>query len=100
MGFWKILAVDLQEQLSEGTENIPKGEFQLATALNAVYGVMGLVAVVVIIYNAATYLSSQGDPGKAKKATQGLIFAGIGLAVVVLAVVITNFLATTVGGAK
>lgn len=97
----KILAaVDLSTELDEGTKNIPRGEFQLGNILNYVYVFMGMLAVIVIVYNAIAYLTSQGEPSRTQKATQGLIFAAIGLAIVLLAAVITNFIFTTIGGAK
>ena len=93
--------MDIEKELEQGVERIPRVEQpQVANVLNYVYAIMGLVAVVVIVYNAISYLTSQGDPSKTKKATQGLIFAGIGLGVILLAFFITNVLFTTVGGAE
>ena len=43
------------------------------------------------MYGAINYVTTQGDPGKIKQAGQTIAFAVIGLAVVLLAAAITNF---------
>ena len=60
---------------------------------------MGTVAAAVFIYNGLMYVMSTGDPSRTKKATQGLIFAALGLAIVLLAAIITNFIFSTIEGA-
>lgn len=59
--------------------------------INAVIGVLGLVAVIVIIYAGVQYMTSSGDSGKTKKAKDTLLYAVIGLIVCVLAFAIVNF---------
>ena len=82
-------------------DNIPKSEgFKLDVVLNWIYAVIGLVTVIYIIYSAITYLTSQGDPGKIKQASQSIAFAVVGLIVVLLAAVITNFVFSAIGGAQ
>jgi len=71
----------------------------VANAFNWAYAAAGLVAVVFIIKGGIDYLLSAGDPGKVKKATQSLIFAVVGLVLVLVAAVITNFVISSVGGA-
>ena len=92
--------VNLGEKLDTGVQNLPRGEFQLQTILNTVYAIMGMVAVVTIIYNAVVYLTSQGEPGTTKKATQGILFSVIGLAIILVAALLTNFIFVTVGEAQ
>lgn len=65
---------------------------------NWAYGIAGLIAVVFIIKSGVDYLTSTGDPGKIKKATQGLIFSVVGLVIVLLASIITGFVINSVGG--
>lgn len=91
----KIIAAD-----PEWVDNIPNrdgGAFQLSVLLNWVYAAIGLVAVIYIIYSSIVYLTSQGDPGRIKQASQSIAFAIVGLLVVLLAVVITNFVFSAVG---
>lgn len=97
---FKLLANVVEDNIKVEKMNLPKGEFKLSTVLNYVYAILGMVAVVTIIYNAVVYLTSQGEPGTTKKATQGILFSVIGLGIVLLATLITNFVFTTVGGAQ
>lgn len=71
----------------------PNGEISsnsIQTLLNWVYAIMGLVAVGGIIFGAVSWTTSQGDPGKIKKGKDAILYALIGLAIVLLAVAITN----------
>lgn len=63
------------------------------------YSMAGLVAVIFIIKSGIDYMLSQGDPGKTQKATRGIVYAVIGLVVVILAAVITSTVIKSVGGA-
>lgn len=67
--------------------------------LNIVVGVLGLVAVVVIILGGVQFLTSSGDPGKVKKAKDTILYGVIGLVVAILAFAIVNFVLTSVSGA-
>lgn len=66
---------------------------------NTAYAMAGIVAVGFIIYAGADYVIAVGDPGKIAKSHKTIMYALIGLAVVILAAVITNFVLGTVGGA-
>ncbi len=80
--------------LKQGGEvDIPTvdGNTLLANLLNLVYFVLGIVAVIFIIMAGYRYLTSNGDPAKAQKAMQTILYAVIGLVVVVAAFAITNF---------
>lgn len=63
------------------------------------YSVAGLVAVVFIIKGGVEFMISQGDPGQIQKAKRELIYAIIGLAIVILAALITGAVINAVGGA-
>ncbi len=63
----------------------------LGGVLGAVYFWMAVVAVGYIIYGGYMYMISAGDPGKLKKAKDVLLYAVIGIVVVMVAFVITNF---------
>ena len=60
--------------------------------LNAVYFWMAVVAVGFIIYGGYMYMISGGDPGRVKKAKDVLLYAVIGIVVVMVAFVITRFI--------
>lgn len=59
--------------------------------LNTAYMAAGIVAVIVIIISGIFYVISQGDPSKIKRAKDGILYAVIGLVVVMLAFVVTNY---------
>lgn len=63
----------------------------IAGVLNTVYFSAGVAAVIVIIISAIFYTISQGDPAKVKRGKDGILYAIVGLVVILLAFVITNF---------
>lgn len=66
--------------------------------LNMVYIVVGIVAVIMLLYASILYLTANGEPAKAKKAMDTIIFSVLGLVVVIVAFAITNFVVKAVGG--
>ena len=69
--------------------------------INWVLAVLGLVAVIMIIVGGVTYMTSQGDPGKTKKARDTILYGIIGLVIALLAYAIVNFvLANVFGGSS
>lgn len=70
-----------------------KHSLDVTTILNWVYAVAGLVAVGYLVISGIQYVYSAGDPGKATKAKNSILFAVIGLVIVLLAAAITNFVA-------
>lgn len=56
--------------------------------------IVGALAVLMIIYNGMLYTFSMGDPGKAGKAKQGIIFAITGVFLAVIAKTIVAFVAS------
>lgn len=68
-------------------------------AFNYAYTIAGLVAVVFIIKGGVEYVISRGDPSKIQKATREIIYAVIGLVIVLLAAVITTFVINATSGA-
>lgn len=63
----------------------------LASILNLVYLIAGILAVIVIIISGISYSLSGGDASKVAKAKNALLYSVIGLAVVAFAFVITLF---------
>ena len=66
--------------------------------LNAIIGVLALVAVVVMIVGGISYMTSSGDAGKVKKAKDTILYGLIGLVVCVLAFAIVNFVISQIIG--
>ena len=61
------------------------------TILNAIIGVLGIIAVVIIIIGGVKYMTSSGDSGKVKTAKDTILYGVIGLVICVLAFAIVNF---------
>ena len=60
-------------------------------AINWVIAIAGIVAVIFVVYGGISYITSAGDPNKAQKARQIIMYALIGLGIVALSFVITSF---------
>ena len=67
--------------------------------INAVIGMLGLVAVVFIIIGGISYMTSSGETAKVEKAKKTILYAVIGLIVCALAFIIVNFVINTVKSA-
>lgn len=63
----------------------------ITAILNAVIGVLGIIAVVVIIIGGVKYMTSSGDSNKVKGAKDTIMYGIIGLVICVLAFAIVNF---------
>lgn len=59
--------------------------------INVVIGVLGVVAVAVVIYGGFLFLTAQGDPGKIKKGKDSITWGIIGLMIALLSWSIINF---------
>lgn len=64
------------------------------TGLQIVISAAGIIAVGVMVYGGFVYLTSQGDPSKAKRGRDVILYGLVGLAVVVLAFAIVTFVAS------
>jgi hypothetical protein len=85
---------DEQKELA-GCNTGDPGEEAFSTVrnvLSAVYVAVGIAAVGVIIFGGFRYTVSQGDPGKVKRAKDTIMYALIGLIIVLSAFAITNFI--------
>ncbi|MBQ1563770.1 hypothetical protein IIZ81_00210, partial [Candidatus Saccharibacteria bacterium] len=60
---------------------------KLQAVLNWIFGIIGIVAVIMIILGGFTMMTSSGDPGKVKKGKDTILYGVIGLVVALLAVV-------------
>lgn len=68
----------------------------LQRIIEVVIQVLGLLAVIVIIFGGFTYMTAQGDPGKLTKARNTILYGVIGLVVALLAFAIVNFVLNNV----
>ena len=82
-----------------GTEEEGNGlTDKIAGIVNAIIGVLGIVAVVVIILGGISYMTSNGDSTKVKKAKDTILYGVIGLVIVILSAAIVNFVIFKVAG--
>lgn len=61
------------------------------TGLSLVLAATGIIAVGVMVYGGFVYLTSQGDPSKAKRGRDVILYGLVGLAVALLAFAIVTF---------
>lgn len=62
------------------------------TAINVILGVIGFLAVAMIIVGGISFTTSQGDANKTTKARNTILYGVIGLIVALLAFAIVNFI--------
>ncbi len=88
-------------QLVDGSGiELPKQELTsntFSSVLSVVFGVLGVICVLVIALAGLQYVLSGGDPQKTAKAKNTILYAVIGLAVAIVAVSIVNFVFNKTG---
>lgn len=72
-------------------EDNPGAENVVVGIINVIIGVAGMIAVLMIVVSGINYATSSGDPGKAKKAKDTILYCVIGLIVAFLAFSLVNF---------
>jgi hypothetical protein len=70
----------------------PKVGSVLANVLNIISVVAGIIAVVMIIISGVKFITSQGDAGKVASARSTVIYAVIGLVIVVISQALVFFI--------
>ena len=93
----ELLAAKVSDQIntaSSGTGAVKDVKPGIGTAIYTVMGVVGIVAVVMVIIGGVSIAVAQGDPGKVKKGRTTITFGIIGMIVCLLAFVITSVVLT------
>ena len=95
---WNVLRLMAVGLKAGGSANIPTTSVDdmVPNLLNAVYFIIGFIAVGMIIFAGIKYLTANGEPGKAKKAMDTIIFSVVGLVIVIIAFALTNFIISRV----
>ncbi len=70
----------------------------LTVIINVVVGVVGFIAVVMIIMGGISFATSQGDTSKVAKARNTILYGVVGLVVALLAFAIVNFVLGAIFG--
>lgn len=68
------------------------------TIINVILAIVGVIAVIMIIFGGIQYSTSAGDPGKVKKAKDTILYGVIGLVIALLAFAIVNFVLDNIFG--
>lgn len=89
----KELLTNLAVSIDASDSKIPdlKAEAVVTGLLNTVYWATGIMAVVMLIIGGIFYITSDGNAQKITRAKDIIMYAIIGLVVVLAAFVITNF---------
>ncbi len=74
-----------------GLKPVAAGDI-VAIALNMAYFIAGVIAVIVIILSGYTFATAVYDPAKITQAKNAILYASVGLVVVIMAFVITQFI--------
>ena len=69
-----------------------KAEDVVKNIISILFWIIGILAVIVIIYAGITFITAAGNPSKVAQAKTMIIYAVIGLAVAILAYAIVNFI--------
>jgi hypothetical protein len=92
---FKFLAEVCGELCSNNPTGLPKvqaGNSQITAVLQIVFGIIGVIALVIIIIAGLKLVASAGgNPEAAKKARETIIFAALGLVIAIAAELIVTF---------
>ena len=81
----------------QGVPVVPITNVTVTNIFNAVLGLAGALAVVFVVYGGIQYSLSMGEPAKVKQAKDTILYAVIGLVVVMISFTIINFVIGGVG---
>ena len=76
--------------------NTTNVESVVATVINTILYVVGILAVVMVIFGGVKYTTSAGDQAKVTKAKNTILYGLIGLVVAILAYAIVNFVVSKI----
>jgi hypothetical protein len=77
--------------LANPLPNVEAGTNQLQDILNIVFAISGAIAVLIIVLAGFKYITSGSDPGAVSTAKNAIIYALVGLVVIMFAFAIVNF---------
>ncbi len=99
MNMWQFFAEILPtDKASEGVNTImpvPQGPDLMEVVrnvLNTTFGVVGVIAVIMIIIGGFHYMTSQGSPEKVQKGKNTILYGIVGMIIVLSAFAIVNFI--------
>ncbi len=84
------------DQMGDATINNNNLMQTVKTIINVIIGIVGFIAVVMIILGGISFITSQGDSAKVTKAKNTILYGVVGLIVAILAFAIVNFVLSSV----
>lgn len=81
---------------SSSLPQVDAGPATIQIVLGIVFGIIGAIALVMIVKSGFEYITSSGDPQKASNARSGIIYALIGLVVAITAQALVAFVVNRV----
>ena len=103
VGSTGVSASNESKYLTQVSSSFPESNDPMTTVqkiINVAVGVIGVVAVVMIIIGGYQYATSVGDAGKVKNAKNTIMYGIIGLVIAFLAYAIVNFVLKGVFGTE
>lgn len=92
-----LAQVSIREDQIQIPKNLVSDSSSFAGILQVVFGLIGSLAVLMVVYGGLKYVISQGDPQATAKAKDTILYALIGVAVCVLAFSIVAFVGSRLG---
>lgn len=86
-----LFAQQILDPTTSGLPKVTAGTGRFQTITNIVLGIVGAISLLIITLAGFKYITSQGNPNETARAREAIIYAGIGLAVCILAGAIVNF---------
>lgn len=87
---WRVFAAPGDLDIS-GLPRTPANDTTMQIILNIVLVISGAIAVLMVVVSGFRFITSQGNPTETAKARNGIIYASIGLVIIILASSIVNF---------
>ena len=82
---------------SEDSSSLPD---TIGNIINVMLFIVGLVAVVMIIYGGISYVISMGSPDKIKRSRDIIIYSVVGLVVAIIAYALVSWVVTSLNGSS
>ena len=88
----------VSENISESIQNLPKTSWEdfLVRGSGLLFFLIGVGAVIVIIYAGLKMIIGSGDPGEVKKAKNMVLYASIVLVISIMAYVIVDLVLSVI----
>jgi hypothetical protein len=90
--------VDAPDSVKNATGNETSARALVLRIVDFFLGFLGLIAVLMIIYGGVLIVTSAGDPEKAKKGKQILMYAAIGIVIILLSFAFVSTVLTAGSG--